>query len=82
MAALRLEMITDLMKNCATCGRGEVETPARISVLERNAEMLEKVKLPFIRMKYEEAVDIIKAEKAEWKNIYSVIGRRFESPKR
>lgn len=34
-----------------------------LSVLERDTTYLEKVKLPFIRIKYEEAVDIIKGEK-------------------
>jgi asparaginyl-tRNA synthetase len=34
-----------------------------LTVLERNTEMLEKVKLPFIRIKYEEAMDVILGEK-------------------
>jgi asparaginyl-tRNA synthetase len=34
-----------------------------LQVLERNTEFLEKVQLPFIRMKYEEAVDVIQGLK-------------------
>jgi asparaginyl-tRNA synthetase len=34
-----------------------------LSVLERNTDFLEKVQQPFIRMKYEEAVDIILGQK-------------------
>ena len=36
---------------------------AELQVLERDTTMLQKISEPFIRMKYEEAVDIIKGEK-------------------
>jgi asparaginyl-tRNA synthetase len=66
MAFFDLKMDMDLIEEFVqhVVGRVLEKHPLELSVLERNTEMLEKVKLPFIRMKYEEAVDIIKAEKA------------------
>jgi asparaginyl-tRNA synthetase len=46
-------VVTKVLDNCQL----ELQT------LERNTSFLEKVREPFIRMKYEEAVDIIKGEK-------------------
>ena len=46
-------VITDVLDTCKL----------ELEVLERNTSFLEKVKEPFIRMKYEAAVDIIKGEK-------------------
>ena len=46
-------VITDVLDKCKL----------ELEVLERNTSFLEKVKEPFIRMKYEAAVDIIKGEK-------------------
>jgi len=37
---------------------------SELSIIERDTTYLEKVRLPFIRMKYEEAVSIIKGEQA------------------
>lgn len=46
-------VVTKVLDNCQT----------EMQALERNTSFLERVREPFIRMKYEEAVDIIKGEK-------------------
>jgi asparaginyl-tRNA synthetase len=47
-------VVTEVLQSCKL----------ELEVLERKTEMLEKVKEPFIRMKYEEAVDVIQGLKA------------------
>lgn len=65
MAFYDLKMDMDVIEEFIQCVVKEVlETKKlELQVLERNTEFLEKVQLPFIRMKYEEAVDVIQGLK-------------------
>lgn len=61
MAFYDLKMDMDLIEEFVQFVVGKVlaKHDLELSVLERNTEYLQKVQQPFIRMKYEEAVDII-----------------------
>ncbi|MFQ5605063.1 MAG: asparagine--tRNA ligase [bacterium] len=58
-----------------------------LKIIERNVQALEKIKKPFPRIKYDEAVDILKKNNIEfeWGNDFggtdeTVISNQFESP--
>ena len=56
-----MDLIEDFVRYVVTTVLEKCKT--ELSVLERNMEYLEKVAQPFVRIKYEEAVSIIKGEK-------------------
>ena len=66
MAFFDLKMDMDLIEQFVQYVVTEVlgSCKLELELLERKTEMLEKVKEPFIRMKYEEAVDVIQGLKA------------------
>ncbi len=66
MAFYDLKMDMDMIEAFVQSLVGQVLSKCKLEleVLERNTSFLERVKEPFLRMKYEEAVDIIKGEKA------------------
>lgn len=66
MAFYDLKMDMDLIEEFIRFIISKVldECASELKVLERDTTFLEKVREPFIRMKYEEAVSIIKGEKA------------------
>lgn len=65
MAFYDLKMDMDLIEDFVQFVVGTVleKCKAELQVLERDTTYLEKVKEPFIRMKYEDAVSVIKGEK-------------------
>jgi asparaginyl-tRNA synthetase len=66
MAFYDLKMDMDVIEQFIQYVVGEVLQACKLEleVLERKTEMLEKVKEPFIRIKYEEAVDLIQGIKS------------------
>ncbi|HWB65101.1 MAG TPA: asparagine--tRNA ligase [Chitinophagales bacterium] len=66
MAFYDLKMDMDLIEDFVRYVVGSVleKCKTELAVLERDTTYLEKVKLPFIRMKYEDAVSVIKGEKS------------------
>ncbi|MCP2937829.1 hypothetical protein NK983_34560, partial [Salmonella enterica subsp. enterica serovar Typhimurium] len=64
MAFYDLKMDMDVIEAFVQFVVGTVleKCQAELKVLERDTTFLERVKEPFIRMKYEDAVSVIKAE--------------------
>jgi len=64
MAFYDLKMDMDLIEDFVRHVVTDVleKNPLELQVLERNTDYLERVREPFVRMKYEEAVSIIKGE--------------------
>jgi asparaginyl-tRNA synthetase len=60
--AMNMDLIEDFVRYVVT--KVLEHCPLELQTLERNTYFLEKVREPFIRIKYEEAVDILKGEKS------------------
>jgi asparaginyl-tRNA synthetase len=82
MAFFDLKMDMDLIEEFVRYVVGKVleKHPLELSVLERDTTYLEKVKEPFIRIKYEEAMDILECKtEVNGKTAYSLLSDDIEA---